>query len=190
MAGRSTAGAPTAPVPAGLLAGFGLGAAIAVCFGIYARAHDPSGETVAVLWFSGQIQMKVWFATVAAALAVVQVVTALWIYGKIGSGAPGWAGDLHRLLGTLAFLFSLPVAYHCLWSLGYKADPTFGRVLFHAVFGCLLYGAFVAKVLVVRTSGLPGWALPLAGGVLFSALVVVWFTSAFWFFTTFDGPKL
>jgi hypothetical protein len=48
----------------------------------------------------------------------------------------------------------------------------------------------VSKVLIVRTEGLPSWALPVAGGALFTALVVVWMTSAFWFFTTFDGPKL
>ncbi len=82
------------------------------------------------------------------------------------------------------------MAYHCLWSLGYTVDPTFGRVFVHSLFGCLFYGAFVSKVLIVRTEGLPSWALPVAGGALFTALVVVWMTSAFWFFTTFDGPKL
>jgi hypothetical protein len=184
------AGAPAAPANTGLLVGFGFGAVIALCFGAYARVHDPSGESVVVMFFSGQIQLKVWFATVAFALALLQMLSALRMYGKIGSGsAPAWLGDAHRLLGTLAFLFTLPVAYHCLWSLGYTVDPTLDRVFLHSLFGCLFYGAFVSKVLVVRSSGLPGWALPVAGGAVFTTLVVLWFTSSFWFFTTFDGAK-
>lgn len=170
-----------------MLVGFGLGALIAICFGAYARVHDPSGESVVVMFFSGQIQLKVWFATVAFALAILQVLSALWMYGKIGSDAPPWLGDTHRLLGTLAFLFTLPVAYHCLWSLGYSADPTLDRVFVHSLFGCLFYGAFVSKVLVVRSTNLPGWALPLAGSAVFTTLVVLWFTSSYWFFTSFDG---
>jgi Family of unknown function (DUF6529) len=186
----NVAGAPPTSARTGLLLGFGLGAAIAVAFGAYARVHDPTGESVVVLFFSGQIQLKAWFATVAVALALVQVGSALWLYGKLGVPAPAWLGDAHRLAGTLAFLFSLPVAYHCLWSLGYTADPTLDRVFVHSVAGCLFYGAFVSKVLVVRSSGLPGWALPVAGGAVFATLVVIWLTSSFWFFTTFDGPKL
>src|SRR5262249_875721 len=100
------AGAPAAPArtgPTGLLSGFGLGALIALGFGAYARVHAPSGETVVVLFFSGQIQLKVWLATVAVTLAVLQLGSALWMYGKIGrSPAPAWLGDAHKLMGTLA----------------------------------------------------------------------------------------
>ena len=39
------------------------------------------------------------------------------------------------------------------------------------------------KVLVVRDHGLPGWALPLAGGALFTMLVSLWATSSLWYFT-------
>jgi Family of unknown function (DUF6529) len=170
------------------LLGFGIGAAIAVAFGVYARVHNPTGEAVVVLFFTDQIQLKAWFATVSVVLAVGQVLSALWMYGKLGSTpAPSWLGDAHRLAGTTAFLFSLPVAYHCLWSLGYEADPTLDRVFLHSLAGCIFYGAFVSKVLVVRSSGLPGWALPVAGGLVFTALVLVWATSSFWFFTNFDG---
>ena len=45
--------------------------------------------------------------------------------------------------------------------------------------------AFLAKMLIVRAKGFPGWALPIAGVVLFSILVGLWLTSAFWFFSTF-----
>jgi hypothetical protein len=115
----------------------------------------------------------------------MQVTSALRLYGKIGTGpAPAWLGEVHRLSGTIAFLLTLPVAYHCLWSLGFNADPGFDRVFVHSIAGCLFYGAFAAKVLVVRMDRLPGWALPLAGGLVFTALVTAWLTSAFWFFDT------
>ena len=38
-------------------------------------------------------------------------------------------------------------------------------------FGLLFYGAFATKVLVVRNHDLPGWALPVAGGLVFTGLV-------------------
>jgi hypothetical protein len=168
-----------------LAAAFLLGAAVAVFLGVYGRVHDPTGETVVVLFFQDQITMKAWFATAAALSAVVQIATALRLYGKVGSGStPPWLGDVHRLSGTLAFLFTLPVAYHCLWSIGFSADAGVNRVFVHSLAGCLFYGAFAAKMLVVRSRGLPGWALPALGGAVFTALVVAWFTSAFWFFDT------
>ena len=175
---RSSAGPRLA---IGLLAG----AAVAVFLGVYGRVHDPTGDTAVVLFFQDQITMKAWFATAAALCAVVQVGSALRLYGKVGRGSsPSWLGDVHRLSGTLAFLFTLPVAYHCLWSIGFSSDPGLNRVFVHSLVGCLFYGAFAAKVIFVRSRGLPGWALPLAGGLVFTALVVAWFTSAFWFFDT------
>jgi hypothetical protein len=54
------------------------------------------------------------------------------------------------------------------------------RVAVHSVTGCVLYGAFVAKVLVVRSRRLSGWALPTAGGLLVAAIAVLWYTAALW----------
>jgi len=89
--------------------------------------------------------------------------------------------------GTLAFLIALPVAYHCLWALGFQ--DTDSRVMWHSIAGCFFFGAFAAKVIVVETKNLPRLALPVAGGLLFSALVVVWLTSALWFFREFGFPS-
>ena len=63
------------------------GAAVAVFLGVYGRVHDPTGDTVVVLFFRDQITMKAWFATAAALCAVVQVGSALRLYGKVGSGS-------------------------------------------------------------------------------------------------------
>ena len=167
------------PAPAKLLVAAAVGAAVALALGIYGHVHDPSQKLVFTLFFSSTIAMKVWFGSVAIAFAVVQVLTALWIFGKLPWRAPPWAGSLHRVSGRLAFLISLPVAYHCLWSLGFQDSST--RVLAHSLLGCAFYGAFAAKVMIVRSKGLPGAALPIAGALVFAVLVFAWYTSAFWF---------
>jgi len=90
---------------------------------------------------------------------------------------------VHRWYGRVAILLTLPVAYHCIFLLGFGTYST--RVYVHSLLGSSLYGAFLAKMLIVRTKGFPGGALPIAGGVLFSILLGLWLTSAFWFFSTF-----
>ncbi len=172
----TTVGRPAAPR---LLLAAGVGGAIAVALGVYGRVHTPSQRLVFTLWFSSTTAMKVWLATVVVALAIVQVLTATWVYGKLPWRAPAWLGTTHRLTGRLAFLISLPVAYHCLWSFGFQATST--RVLVHSVLGCAFYGAFATKVMIVRSKSLPGWALPVAGGLAFTLVILAWCFSALWF---------
>jgi hypothetical protein len=64
--------------------------------------------------------------------------------------------------------------------LGFSANSP--RILVHSLLGSALYGAVVAKVLVVRSSRFATWVLPVAGGLLFSILLGLWLTSAFVFF--------
>ncbi len=90
---------------------------------------------------------------------------------------------MHRWSGRVAILLTLPVAYHCIFPLGFGTYST--RVYVHSLLGSSLYGAFLVKMLIVRVKGFPGWSLPIAGGVLFSILLGLWLTSAFWFFNTF-----
>ena len=40
--------------------------------------------------------------------------------------------------------------------------------------------------LTLRSRRLPGWALPVIGGTLVAGLVIIWMTSALWFFNTVD----
>ena len=166
------------------------GCALSVGLGVYGREHDPTGHVLFTLFFTATINLKVWFATAALACAVFQIASALRMYGKIKvpRTAPKWLGDAHRLSGTFAFVFSLPVAYHCLWALGFASDTAAPRRLIHSLLGCAFYGAFAAKVAIVRSSRLPGWALPLAGGTVFTLLSGLWLTSALWFFTTRSFP--
>ena len=182
--------APRAPVRLG--AAFLIGAAVSVALGVYGRVHDPTGHALFTLFFTKTLNMKAWLATVAVAFAIVQVLTALRLYGKLKwpATAPAWLGDLHRLSGTLAFAFSLPVAFHCLWALGFKAHLSQARVFAHSLLGCAFYGAFATKIIIVRSKGLPGWALPVAGALVFTVLVAVWATSALWFFGHYGFPSI
>ena len=165
-----------------------VGALVALSPGIDGHVHDPATDLSITLGFKDTITMKVWLASVAVLFAVVQVGSALWLYGQLPLGAgPPWLGSLHRISGRLAFLISLPVAYQCLYQLAFQDTST--RVLAHSLLGCAFYGAFAAKVVVVRSRSLPGIALPLAGGALFMVLVGVWLTSAWWFISNNGFPS-
>ena len=87
---------------------------------------------------------------------------------------------MHRWSGRAAFVCTLPVAYHCIFKLGFQ-DPT-TRVLAHSLFGCAVYGAFAAKVTILRLHRFPNPVLPVAGGLLFATLIGVWYTSAVWLY--------
>jgi hypothetical protein len=172
----------------GLAIGILGGAAIAVAMGVYARVHEPAGRPLFTLGFSGMLQMKTWLATAALLLVVVQLVTALWMWGRLpGAGAaPSWAPVLHRWTGSTAFVLTLPVAFHCIWSIGFATSST--RAVIHGVAGCVFYGAYASKMLALRMRGLPGWALPVLGGTVLASFVLIWLTSALWFFTRAGVP--
>jgi hypothetical protein len=133
--------------------------------------------------FSSTIAFKAWFATAALAFVVVQLVTAARIYDRLHflpeRGAT--VATMHRWSGRIAFLLTLPVFFHCVTILGFQTPDA--RVAVHSLAGTFVYGAFAAKVIIVRDRQLPGWALPAAGLTLASILVVLWLTSSLWYFT-------
>jgi hypothetical protein len=151
---------------------------VAVALGVYGRVHTPTGFAVGPAGFSGALAMKTWLTTGAFVFAIVQVVSARIMYG--GQPAPGWAAPVHRWSGRAAFLLTIPVAFHCLYALGLRFDEP--RILIHSLLGCFFYGVFVAKMLALPKRGLPGWGLPVLGGLLFTALVGLWLSSSLWFY--------
>ena len=192
----TAASPPTTPTarpgtsPAPLLGAAAIGAAVAVALGVYGREHAPTGEKLFTLGFSATINMKAWVTTGVLVLAVVQIVLALRLYGKLGrTRAPAWVGPAHRIVGLAAFVLSLPVAYHCLWALGFESDGDQTRRFAHSLLGCAFYGAFVLKVLAVRSRRMPRQTLPVLGGLVFAVLVAVWFTSSLWFFGDAGFPS-
>jgi mono/diheme cytochrome c family protein len=160
-------------------------ALFALTAGLLAR-HDPRSKGYFSLFFSDPIHMKAGFATAVAVLACFQIFSAAWIFGKLPWRKPGWVNSAHRLSGALAFVCTLPVAYHCIFKLGFQ-DPN-GRVLAHSLLGCAVYGGYAAKVTIVRLHRFPRPVLPLAGGTLFAILIGVWYTSAFWLYTHETKP--
>ncbi|MGW3104858.1 DUF6529 family protein [Streptomyces sp. cg40] len=156
-------------------------AAVAVGLGVYGKVHDPAGTAFNLAGFSSTGAVKSWLATTAFFFALVQVVSAFMVYGKLPG--PSWSGTLHRWSGRIAFLVAVPVAVHCLYAFGYQTYST--RVMWHSLLGCLFFGAFSAKMLLLRSERLPGWLLPLVGGLVFTGLTLLWLTSALWFFRTF-----
>ncbi len=167
-----------------------IGAAVSVSLGVYGRVHTPTGQGIATFGFPAVLPMKAWFTTGAAALGLAQLLSAVWMWGRLpGAGtAPGWVGPVHRWFGTAAFVLTIPVAYHCLWALGFQDTTT--RVLVHSILGCAFYGVFVTKMLALRSARLPGWTLPAVGGLLVATLTAIWFTSSLWFFTEIGFPGI
>lgn len=167
-----------------LVGALSAGAAVAVALGVYGRVHQPTGIAVNLAGFSSAQTVKVWLASGAFALAVMQLTSAVVMYGKVSwLAGPPWVSTLHRWLGRGAFLLTVPVAVHCLYALGLQSYDA--RTLAHSLLGCLFFGVFTLKMLVLGGRALPGWALPLAGGLVFTALTGLWLTSSLWFFTTF-----
>jgi hypothetical protein len=167
------------------LAAFAAGAVVALLVGVFGRVHDPTLSGTTTLGFSSVVAMKTVVTLVIAALVIFQLISALWIYGKIGAGAPSWVGTVHRASGATALVLALFVAYHCLWALGLEVGhrvtdgaPVGTRTLVHGLLGCAVIGAMVVKIVAVRAKRAPGWFLPVAGGLLFSLLVLVILTSA------------
>jgi mono/diheme cytochrome c family protein len=144
-------------------------------------AHSTRSKGYFRLFFSDPIHLKAAFATAAVVLACFQVFTAAWIFRKLPWRKPAWVNPVHRWSGRLAFACTLPVAYHCIFKLGFQSPST--RVLAHSLLGCAVYGAFAAKVTIVRLHRFPRPVLPLAGGLLFAMLICAWYTSAVWLYS-------
>jgi hypothetical protein len=86
--------------------------------------------------FSTPIAFKAWFATAAITLAVVQVATGARIFGKLKGFvpiAPPRVNRIHRWSGRLAILCTLPVAFHCIFILGFQTSDA--RVFAHSLVG-------------------------------------------------------
>jgi len=182
--GRRSAGGAAALV---------LGAAVAVAVAIWVtgRHHSPQyGMGLFGAHGNDAVDLKARLGSALFGLALVQLLLALWMYHRLPglAAAPRTVRTGHRVLGWVAFLLSLPIAYHCVSTYGVETTST--RVFLHSVAGCALYGAFVAKVLVVRSRRMPGWMLPVAGSVLVCAIGLLWYSGALSALNGFDAPGL
>ena len=179
---------PSSAAPARPLAVLPLGlfALVAAAVGLIAMRteREPYDAPFPHLFFTDTLHLKAWLTTTALVLALTQLVTASRLYGLLHFPPQGRFYDfVHRWFGRAAIVLTLPVAYHCVFLLGFGAYSS--RALLHSVLGSFVYGCLAAKIFIVRSHGFQAWVLPLAGGLLFSILLGLWLTSAFWFFRTF-----
>jgi hypothetical protein len=183
---RTTATETSPPTPVALLSLAVAGGAVALALGVYGRVHNPTGGRIFDLGLPSLKAMKSLLATIAVSLVAVQIVSALAMFGRLPglTTTPPWVQFVHRWSGTTAFVISLPVAYHCLWALGFQSNQS--RPLVHGLLGCAFYGAMTTKLLCLRSKRLPGWSIPVVGSTLVITLTGVWLASAFWFYTGFD----
>jgi hypothetical protein len=177
------------------LTAFAVGAVIALLVGVFGRVHDPTLNGTTTLGFHTVLEMKVAVSIAIAPLLLLQLLGALWMYGKLGGSAPSWVGPAHRGIGTVTLLLSVFVAYHCLWALGLEVGTrpdgvvVSARTLVHGLIGCLVIGTIVVKLIAVRSKRAPGWFLPVAGGLLFTLLVLAVVTSAVFYIAAEGWPS-
>ena len=178
--------ATASAAPRKMLTAAAVGAAVSISLGTYGRVHNATGvPNLVFVEVRRMLPLKTWLATIAFVLAIVQLISALAMWGKLPIRGR-WVAPAHRWTGTAAFLVSLPVAYHCLWAVGFQTTTT--RTLLHSLFGCAFYGAFTTKMILLRAKRLPGWTLPVAGGLLVALLTGLWLSSSLWFFTNVGFP--
>ena len=173
------------PAAATLVFGIAVGAAI------FAVGRSVTPDYATGLFgshYADAVSLKAQLGTAVLALALIQLTLAMWMYGHLpGAGrAPRRVGALHRVVGALAFLLSVPIAVHCIRTYGIELTPA--RAAVHSLAGCFFYGAFAAKVLVVQSRRLPRWLLPLLGGILVTAVAVSWYAGALWYFNGYTLP--
>ena len=168
-----------------------LSAGVVVAIYIAGRVHmvNPAFSLFGTQYEAAR-SLKAVLATAALGVAAVQVLLALWMYRKLPlAGRPPRAvRPAHRLLGYGLFALTIPIALHCL--IAYGVQLTSVRVAVHSLAGCFLYGAFVAKVLLVHTRRLPRWVLPVAGGMLAVTVAMLWYSSALWYYNGYQLPHL
>jgi Family of unknown function (DUF6529) len=154
---------------------------------VYAIGRNVTPDYTAGLFgqhFADAVRLKAQLGTAMLALALIQLTLALWMYGRLpgASKAPHRVTTVHRVVGVVLFLLSIPVAIHCINAYGIELTPA--RAAVHSIAGCFFYGAFAAKVLLVHSRRLPGWALPVTGGTL--AIVI----GALWYYHGYQLPAI
>src|SRR5690242_3218294 len=167
------------------------GAAVTGALYVAGRLHTPN-YTFSLFGQTGlaAVTLKSLLASLVLGLAALQVLLALWIYRKLplAGSPPRPVRPAHRITGFALFALTVPIAVHCL--LAYGVQLTTARVAVHSLAGCFFYGAFTAKVLLVQSRRLPGWALPAAGGALAILVAVLWYTSALWYYNGYQLPAI
>src|SRR4029078_68406 len=83
------------------LTAFAAGAVVALLVGVFGKVHDPTLAGTTTVGLRTVIGMRVVLTVAIGVLAVLQLIGALWMYGKLGTLAPSWLGTAHRISGAV-----------------------------------------------------------------------------------------
>ncbi|MFD4975487.1 DUF6529 family protein [Streptomyces sp. NPDC058424] len=107
----------------------------------YGRVHTPEyRRSLFGVHGHAVILLKAQLGSALLGLALIQLLLALWMYGRLPSlrAAPHPVPIVHRLIGMVAFLFSVPIAQQCI--IAYDVSLTRTREALHSLAGCFLTG--------------------------------------------------
>lgn len=179
---RATRAAGQVPLTA-----LAVGAAVSLAIGLYSVLHQPTGRDFVLFGFESAAGWKNALALLIALLLVAQAALSFKLAGMFGfrTTTEPRLHEARRLLATLAVGFSLPVAFHCVWVLGFRSDNF--AITLHSILGCVAYGLVVAGIWPNRPaqaearSGVDSWARAVAAtqyivGVGAATAVVMLFT--------------
>src|SRR2546428_5547613 len=142
MSERLSLREPSGANPAWLAIPLVVFALITLTVGLVARqtVRAPYSTPFFHLFFRDVLQMKAWLVTAAVVLACGQLLTAARIYEVLRFPPKGrFYHGVHRWSGRAAIVLTLPVAYHCIFLLGFGANSP--RGLIHSLLWAALYGA-------------------------------------------------
>jgi hypothetical protein len=132
--------------------------------------NDVTGGNL-LLW-------KVVAATIVFGLAGLQVFFAARFWDRsIPKVKRTSVERMHRIAGRVALILAVVVAITCLAGPAGPTSPA--RVLYHSIFGTLLFVVLTAKFTILRVIRRGYKALPLLGTTLFLLFGALWATSVF-----------
>ncbi len=154
------------PAPAGGAGTTGLRAAallilVSVGLGVYGRTHQATFFAFNLAGFSSSTAAKAWVVTVAFVFALVQLGSALVIYGKRRVAAPPSIGGLHRWSGRIAVVVSVPVAVTA--STRWASRPCRPACSCTPSSAACSTARSSPKMLVLSRKASPSWLLPVLG---------------------------
>jgi uncharacterized protein DUF6529 len=135
----------------------------------------PMEQLIDDLTFGNVYEVKTVLASVAAALAIYQLVLIAVGYGKVRPPFLGWrtASFTHRASGDVIAVLVVVVALACLAHFGFDDDGGL-----HMVTGFALLVVLAFKIAVIRWWHGLGRLLPILGTSVFVLLALTWLTSA------------
>lgn len=132
------------------------------------------------------LSIKSWSTTVVLVLAVAtfSLMAVLRLLLKLGRHIPPIVLAFHRFAGYTLVLLVLALAIYCLVALG--IDMSVPRSAWHGVLGFALIVLLGLKIVVIRLQLRPWQVCLWLGGAITVVTILLFLSSAWWYFTSFS----